>query len=198
MLSTVTAQRDEVAACRVSSPDAATARLPWASGGTGGQGLGRRREVRQFRGAERGAGRPNSPSLLLLLPVPSLRPSFLPPSKGRGCGRDKCARGWHFFVFCVSQGLRHLCENDGHCHSEPDDPEVRQVLRGPGNFRLVPTYVLLFPRRCSWEIRSLPSCQYSVSAERREGRGLRQKWAGSSAGVGGAYRHLWLLLRLRC
>lgn len=135
----------------------------WAPGGTGSQGLGGEGRRREGRGAPH---QPQPP------PPPSLLPSAL---RGQGCGRDECQSA-RFFVSCVSRGVRHLCENDWHRRSEPDDPEARHVLPGPGNSRLVPTStpVAVSQRRS----RNAQSVQLWG---REEGRGPRQKWAGLPA-----------------
>lgn len=145
---------------RVSRPGPSAARPRGLQGGPEAKGWAEK------GGAERGAGRPTSPSLLLR------PPSCLPPSEGRAVA-GMSARVRRFFVSCVSRGVRHLCENDWHRRSEPDDPEAGQVLPGPGNSRLVPTstQVAVSQRRS----RNAQSLQLWG---REEGRGPRQKWAG--------------------
>lgn len=151
---------------RVSRPGPSAARPRGLQGGPEAKGWAEK------GGAERGAGRPTSPSLLLR------PPSCLPPSKGRAVA-GMSARVRRFFVSCVSRGVRHLCENDWQRRSEPDDPEARHVLPGPGNSRLVPTST---------------STPVAVSQRRsRNAQSLRLRilragpgGAGSPAGVGGA------------
>lgn len=146
---------------RVSRPGPSAARPRGLQGGPESQGLGGEGRRREGRGAPH---QPQPP------PPPSLLPSAL---RGQGCGRDECQSA-RFFVSCVSRGVRHLCENDWHRRSEPDDPEAGQVLPGPGNSRLVPTPVAVSQRRS----RNAQSLQLWG---REEGRGPRQKWAGLPA-----------------
>lgn len=135
---------------------------------------------------------PGAPSfsLLLLLALPPcpcspLPPSFRPPLRGRGCGRDNVPeRGTSLSFVClrvcgtfvrvigtVTQSL--MTRKRGVPREDQGTSGWSEPLCGG------------FPARVP-EIRSLPSCQYSVSCG-EAGRGLREKWAGRASICGSSW-----------
>lgn len=151
---------------RVSRPGPSAARPRGLQGGPEAKGWAEK------GGAERGAGRPTSPSLLLR------PPSCLPPSEGRAvAGMSARVRASLSRVFLGACGT--FARMIGTVAQSPMTRKPGRSCQDQGTPGLSrPRPRSLFPRGVPG-MRSLSGCGYS--ARGREGRGPRQKWAGLPA-----------------